>query len=326
MPDRLRVVYSTSMDPAVNLASEEWLMETLADQEYLLFLWQNRRTVVIGRNQNPYQECPVQRLEDEGVHLVRRLSGGGAVYHDGGNLNFTFLSNEEEADVGRNMDIVIQALKSLGITAVFSGRNDLTVDDKKISGSAFFTEKGVHCHHGTLLYDVQIPEMVRYLSVSPLKLQTKGIASVRSRVVNLKKLVPSLTLEDLKKALIEAFVSRGDQPAVAERISGVEKEMEPFVDKYKDWSWNFGESPQFSVVLEHKSPLGLMSLHLDLIDGHIEQAKCYTDILEEIPIQAIEMAFVGMPLDRQALEDVLSKYDFDASLNESIRALLSSVL
>ncbi len=301
-------------------------METLADHEHLLFLWQNRRTVVIGRNQNPYQECPVNRLEEEEVRLVRRLSGGGAVYHDEGNLNFTFLSKEEEADVSHNMDIVIQALKSLGITAAFSGRNDLTVADKKISGSAFFTEKGVHCHHGTLLYDVQIPEMVRFLSVSPLKLQTKGIASVRSRVVNLKTLVPTLTLEDLKEALIEAFISSSDQPVATEWITGEEKDIQSFIDKYKDWSWNFGESPQFSVILEHKSPLGLMSLHLDLIDGHIEQVKCYTDLLEEIPIQEIETALAGMQLDRQALEDVLSKQDFDASLNESIRELLLQVL
>lgn len=199
-----QIILSARTDPAENLALEETLLFT-PRREPWLYLWCNRPVVVIGRNQNPYLECSLDQLEQTGVPVVRRLSGGGAVYHDLGNLNYTFFCPEEQMDIQHQTNVIRRALEDLGITATFSGRNDLLVEGRKISGAAYYTENGCAYHHGTLLIDVDLEQMAQALTPSGLKLKTKSISSVRQRVANLKEINPNLTMTAVAQALMARF-------------------------------------------------------------------------------------------------------------------------
>ncbi|MDR2776191.1 MAG: lipoate--protein ligase, partial [Tannerella sp.] len=202
---KLSYILSEQTNPYKNIALEEYLLWNVEKDECILYLWQNRHTVVIGINQNPWKEAHVKELEQDGGFLARRMSGGGAVFHDLGNLNFTFLVREGKYDVVRQLDVIIHAVAKFGIYAVRSGRNDILTDGKKFSGNAFFNSRGYCYHHGTLLLNVDMSDLSRYLNVSHTKLQSKGVDSVRSRVINLKDLAPDIAVESLQTALIEAF-------------------------------------------------------------------------------------------------------------------------
>ena len=198
---------SGQVDPHVNLALEECLLEAVRPGQVILYLWQNDRTVVIGRNQNAYDECDIAALEADGGKLARRLSGGGAVYHDLGNLNFTFILPSDEWDLDAQTDVLVRALKPFGIVAERTGRNDLTVDGRKFSGHAYYHHGDKSYHHGTLMVCVDPENLARYLTASPLKLGAKGVSSVRSRVMNLIDAAPDIEIDDLKEELIGAFTS-----------------------------------------------------------------------------------------------------------------------
>ncbi|MEG1942884.1 MAG: lipoate--protein ligase [Angelakisella sp.] len=205
MINRIAYVTTDNTVPYENIALEELLLDTVLPQECILYLWQNRRTVVIGRNQNCRGECRMAQLEADGGYLARRLSGGGAVFHDMGNLNFTFLVQSEDYDLDRQLEVILRAVRSLGIAAEKSGRNDITADGRKFSGNAFYTKGNRKYHHGTIMIDADLDNLSRYLTVSPDKLAAKGVKSVRSRVINLRELNPAVTVESVKTALIAAF-------------------------------------------------------------------------------------------------------------------------
>ena len=196
MKDRKKFLICESRftSPYRNLAAEEYLTRTLPDNTSIMFLWQNDNTIVIGKNQNCYAECRVAELAADGGHLARRLSGGGAVRHDMGNLCFSFIARGEDYDVQRQLSVIAAACREFGIDAQPTGRNDITADGAKFSGNAFFSVGDAHCHHGTVLIDCDFGAMARYLTVKKSKLQAKGIESVRSRVVNLNTLCEGLTV------------------------------------------------------------------------------------------------------------------------------------
>ena len=230
-----------SVDPHYNLAVEQHLLETVREGQCILYLWQNRNTVVIGRNQNPWKECRTTLLNEEGGHLARRLSGGGAVFHDLGNLNFTFLVPQEDYDLDRQLTVIQKAVRSLGIPAEKSGRNDILSEGRKFSGNAFYKHNGKAYHHGTLLLDVDMDRLSRYLNPSKAKLRSKGVDSVRSRVVNLKEIRPDLTLEMLKEALYRSFGEvYGLQP---ERLTEQALDMEKIREiTLRNRSWEIGRA------------------------------------------------------------------------------------
>ena len=201
----LRILKSAVTNPWFNLATEDWIFNTLDADSHTLFLWRNSETVVIGRSQNPWVECKTDKMEADEVFLARRQSGGGAVFHDLGNTNFTFLSPKDDYDQVANFTIIINALKKLGIDAKLSGRNDMQVGDKKISGSAFKHAADRSFHHGTLLVNADMQKLGDYLNPHPLKLKAKGIKSVRARVANLVEFNEDITHEILSQAIIEAF-------------------------------------------------------------------------------------------------------------------------
>lgn len=203
---KLQVVVSNQYNPYLNLAVETWLTDHQEEGVVTMYLWKNERTVVIGLNQNPFSECDVKRLNEEGGHLMRRRTGGGAVYHDLGNLNFSFIADKQDYDVRKQQSVIQKALQHYGLEAEISGRNDLTCQGRKFSGNAFFNGTVNNLHHGTILIKTDSAMMQRYLTVTPQKLQKHGVQSVRSRVVNLSELA-DVSSENIVEPLIEAFES-----------------------------------------------------------------------------------------------------------------------
>lgn len=280
---RFKVYLSESFDPKFNLSVEEWLMKSTDSKEVVLFLWQNENTIVIGRNQNPYKECDIKRLSEDSTQLIRRLSGGGAVYHDRGNLNFTFIAGDENYDIERNMKVILNGISKYGIYGYFTGRNDLMVEERKFSGNAFINHNGMNCHHGTLLVDVDLDKLSRYLTVSPLKLESKGIDSVVSRVMNLKEISPEITIEGLKDALIISFNELYKTKSQIITLNEKAIDLTTYLEKYHSWEWNYSESPDFSIAIEEKFSWGIFEIHLELSGGKIKKCKIFTDaiILED---------------------------------------------
>ena len=242
-----------------NLAIEKHLMDTLPEETAILYLWQNQNTVVIGRNQNAWVECRTSLLEEEGGHLARRLSGGGAVFHDTGNLNFTFLLPQEDFDVRRQLEVICRACRAFGIPAEISGRNDLVAQGLKFSGNAFYKNGNRAYHHGTLLLNADMNRLGRYLSPPAAKLKAKGVDSVRSRVVNLCGLAPELTCDALKEALIHSAEDVYGFPAQALRFTPVmEEETIRLTDHYASRQWRFGANAPASFSCEIR---GSASIH-----------------------------------------------------------------
>ena len=234
---------STGHGPYRNLAREERLMD-LCDDGPILYLWQNERTVVIGRNQDPARECRAALLEAEGGHLARRLSGGGAVYHDLGNLNFSFLARRQDYDVAKQLDVVCRAVEGFGLHAAFSGRNDLEIDGRKFSGSAFYERNDTCCHHGTVMIDVDRAALDRYLTVPAEKLSSKGVPSVQARVVELRELAPDVTVEKVKAALLAAFARvYGEEPRRLDLSVLDADKLAAGEARFRDRGWIYGREP-----------------------------------------------------------------------------------
>ena len=260
---RLRMVYyleTRSTDPYYNLAFEEYVLTHRTEGDYLL-LWQNDNTVVVGRNQNTAEEINADFVEAHHIRVVRRGTGGGAVYHDSGNLNFTFLTDARTYNLARQLEVITGALKSLGINAEKSGRNDILVDGRKVSGNAFYTSGGKKYHHGTLLIDVKTDEMAKYLTVSPLKLQAKGVSSVKSRVLNLKSVCPSLTVPVLQNALVRAFAEiYGSEPQHLSEADFDAAEVARYEAEFKSDAFRLGTRLPFTWQAEARFEWGSFTL------------------------------------------------------------------
>ena len=278
-----RIYYYTeeSTDPYYNLAIEQHLLDIVPKGSCILYLWQNAHTVVIGKNQNCWKECKMQELKEDGGQMVRRLSGGGAVYHDLGNLNFTFVTHKEDYDISRQLDVILTALHALGIHAEKSGRNDLHVGGRKCSGNAFY-DNGRQCfHHGTLLVDVDKEKLSKYLQVSPGKLSGKGVDSVQSRVVNLKELNPDITIAQLKNALLRAM--EAVYQCEIEEIDEFdldEVEIAAHSLKFGSDQFRLGKRIPFTWEVEQRFAWGGIELQCEVEAGKIKSALIYTDALD----------------------------------------------
>ncbi len=276
MIKKLQLYITENTDPYENLAVEKCLLDTVREDTLILYLWQNRQTVVIGKNQNPWAECNCRLLEEEGGHLARRLSGGGAVFHDLGNLNFTFLCREEDYDLARHQEVLLTACRLAGIRAERSGRNDLLADGRKFSGNAFYHSGGRAYHHGTLLIDADTELMSRYLTPSKAKLEAKGVKSVRSRVVNLKELAPGLTCKQMAQHMVAA--ARQICGLTAESLPMIPKEeIAPLAAEYGSWDYLYGTSLPLSLTCEDRFEWGSVQLQLEVKGGTVQAVRLYTD-------------------------------------------------
>ncbi len=299
MIQKLGTYISKETNPYKNLAVEEYLTMHVQEDECILYLWQNRHTVVIGKNQNCWKECRVKELEQDGGQLVRRLSGGGAVYHDLGNLNFTFCVRKANYSVERQLQVILTACEMQGIHAERTGRNDVAAEGRKFSGNAFY-ESGDFCyHHGTLLLDVDTAEMSRFLQVSKAKLESKGVASVRSRVVNLKELNPEVTVEAMERCMLDAFRQVYGQPdnTAAAALLADERldwdEIGRLERKFSSWDWKYGQKIPFTHYLETRFPWGSLELELQIDRGVVKAAKVYSDAMEQQWLDGCGDALVG---------------------------------
>ncbi len=289
-----RFLITDSVDPYENLALEELLFETQGEGA-TFYLWQNERTVVIGRNQNAWRECRVELLESEGGKLARRSSGGGAVFHDLGNLNFTFLLPKEHYDLVRQLGVIQKAAAKFGIETSFTGRNDLvlTATGEKFSGNAFRFSNNVALHHGTILISADFSRLGRYLAPSQMKLESKGVKSVVSRVTNLGLHNPALTVETMKQALMEAFEEEygAYEPHSWDLID--KEKLEQKRQTYASWDWRFGTTPAFNVSLENRFDFGCFELLMNVKNGIVESATCYTDAMDASLATRVEAMLTG---------------------------------
>ena len=301
-------IYETDCtDPYRNIATEKYLLERSEPDSCILYLWQNAHTVVIGRNQNAWSECRTALLTEEGGFLARRLSGGGAVYHDLGNLNFTFLMSDEDYDVDRQLSVIQAACRKLGISAEKSGRNDLLADGKKFSGNAFYHSKGRAYHHGTLLMDADMEKLSRYLTPPKAKLEAKGVSSVRSRVTNLKQLCPEITCSLLKQALQEAFGQvYGLTPEIYVFPAEAEAQIAADTELLQSWQWLYGQKLPFSVCCEAYLSFGYLQLQLQVVSGVITGVEVYTDAMDWSVSGQVQAALMGCRLEKAALQAALS--------------------
>lgn len=292
-----------------NLAVEALLFEELGADDRVLYLWQNRNTVVIGRHQNAWKECRVKLLEDEGGRLARRSSGGGAVFHDMGNLNFSFVLPRTEYDVRRQLEVVRRAVARFGIRARFTGRNDLVIEENgsKFSGNAFRFSGDTALHHGTIMVNVALDRLGRYLVPDDGKLRAKGIDSVRARVVNLAEFSPDITIQSLSRALRDAFA--GEYGPVlplsmdaldARRLGALERE-------FASWDFRLGKALPFDATLQRRFDWGGVTLELSLKGGVVESARVFSDAMDAAMVAALAPALTGARFQNEALGAALRR-------------------
>nr|WP_243253680.1 lipoate--protein ligase [Anaerotruncus rubiinfantis] len=302
MAERLCYLIGAGYDPYENLALEELLVRRIPRDTVILYLWQNQKTVVIGRNQNAWKECRIAALEADGGKLARRLSGGGAVFHDLGNLNFTFLANRPDYDVDRQLAVILRAVESFGLRAEKSGRNDVTAAGRKFSGNAFYRTAHGCYHHGTLLIDVDLAHLSDYLSVSVEKLAAKGVDSVRSRVVNLHSLERRITVDTMRDALLRAF---------GEVYGGIPQKIRPaqfdpdewagLKEKYASWQWRLGQPLPFTCSFGKRFGWGNIELRLAVQNGQVAGCEVFSDAMDADLIDSIPWMLEGAACSTDAL-------------------------
>ncbi|MGP4862808.1 lipoate--protein ligase [Psychrobacter sp. T6-5] len=308
---KLRILKSAVTNPWFNLATEDWIFNTLDADSHTLFLWRNSETVVIGRSQNPWVECKTDKMAADDVFLARRQSGGGAVFHDLGNTNFTFLSPKNSYDQTANFTIIINALKKLGIDATLSGRNDMQVGDRKISGSAFKHAADRSFHHGTLLVNANMQKLGDYLNPHPLKLKAKGIKSVRARVANLVEFNDAINHETLSEAIIEAFCEYYGETAPVEQLDEASLAKQPTLNAYyqqmADWDWRFGKTPEFSHHIETRFDWGMIDVHMDVKQAVITEVVIFSDALNVELIDLFKETLTGVKYNKHEIKNMLAE-------------------
>ena len=322
----LRVIRTDNTDPYINLATEEYLTMTAEEGVMTLFLWQNAHTVVIGRNQNPWRECSVEAIKRDGIYLARRMSGGGAVYHDMGNLNFTFIARDGLFDVQRQTEVILRACRILGIGAEKTGRNDLTVDGRKFSGHAYFSSRGYNYHHGTIMIDVKSDDLSKYLNVPESKLRSKGVKSVRSRVTNLiDHLDPKLAgapAADIIRAVQDAMIRAAEEEYGSRaEYAGLPEIPQELKDRYASEEWRLGTRIPFEKDLIHRFARGEAEVQLSMKGEYIKDCRIYSDSLETEVFGTVAGMLRGCRYDAASIRAL----ELPEGCPESARELLSYI-
>lgn len=326
----MRYLINQSTDPYFNLALDEYAMKNIDVGEDYFFLWQNQPSIIIGKNQNTLEEINPHFVEENNIKVARRVSGGGAVYHDFGNLNFTFITNIE--DVGKvnfkkYVQPVIDALKSMGVNAEASGRNDILIDGKKISGNAQRQANGRLMHHGTLMFDVDVEKMVKALNVAEDKFISKAAKSVRSRVTNIKEHLPEgTTLADFWQQLHYYLTNEGQDAEIKltdEQIQEIKHNAE---NQFATWDWIYGKSPAFNYRNAQRFSGGKLDVMLDVTAGKMSNVRILGDYLGVNDVVAIETALIGTPYQKEAVKEVLEKFNFASYFGTITLEELLSVL
>ncbi len=307
----MKYIENLSKDPCFNLAMEEYFFNNLEpeDDGYFL-LWQNGPTIVVGRFQNTLEEINVNFVRSRKVNVVRRISGGGAVYHDHGNLNYTFIVHSKADtpfDFAFYTKPIVDILRTLGVNAEFTSRNDLTIDGKKFSGNAQYMRKGRLLHHGTLLFNSDLDVLTQALNVSEDKFLSKGIKSIRSRVTNiLPHLLSDMDISSFKQVILEnlthdnkGIVKTSLPVNIKEKITNLAE------NKYRTWDWNYGKSPEFTERKVHRFESGKIEALIKVEKGMILNCKFYGDFLGNGDLGDIETLLTGKSYNKDDLEKAL---------------------
>ena len=310
-------IRNDSKDPHFNLALEEYVFYNFDPSWDYVLLWQNEPSVIIGRNQNTMEEINYKFIKDNNINVVRRMSGGGAVYHDLGNLNYTFIVNSDR-DVTSNFKIftepVMSALAKLGVKAEFSGRNDITIDGRKFSGNAQHYSKNRLLHHGTILFDSDLIVVQEALNVKIGKMQSKGIKSVRSRVTNVfPYLEEKVTVEEFKDILLKFFLDDDNYKEKEYILTEADlAAVKSLMDrKYLTWEWNYGESPAFELEKGKRFEGGNLSLKFNVKEGSLQELKIYGDFFGKKDVSDIEEQLKSKQFQEEVIRGALQQIDFE---------------
>lgn len=311
------IINSPSNNAYFNIALEEYLIYKFPTESIFL-LYVNAPSIIVGKFQNTLAEINLDFVKENKIKVVRRMSGGGAVYHDLGNLNFSFhtlLGENDFMDFSKFTKPVIDVLNKMYVPAKLEGRNDLLVDGKKFSGNAKLARNGKMIQHGTILFDSDMSVLGDALKINPLKYKDKAVQSNRARVINLKEFVSNdISLENLKQALIDEMLENDVSSLIYDlSIDDVDAVEKLIVEKYNTWDWNFGFSPKYSFQNAAKIPAGFIEIHLDVErGGTIQKAKIFGDFFASKPIEELEDKLIGLNHNQESIKQVLSSIDITA--------------
>ena len=323
------LINNTNTNAYFNLAMEEYFLKNTNEDIFLL--WQNENSIIVGKNQNTLSEINYDYVKENNIKVVRRLSGGGAVFHDLGNINFTFISCNDNSfsDFKKFTMPIVEALKELNVHAEFSGRNDLLIDGQKFSGNAQYNYKNKVMHHGTLLFSSEINDLSNALKVKPSKFQGKSVKSVKSRVTNISShLDKEMTVLEFKDYLMD-FINKRDENSHFYELNDkdVESINKLVEEKYSTWEWNFGYSPKYSLYNEVKYPGGNLEFSLDVHDGLIKDIKFFGDFFGKEDISFIEDKLRNVKHNEYSIKSALENVDINNYfLNCNIDILISGIM
>lgn len=304
----MRYLKNLQIDPYYNMAFDEYCLEHLPIDEPVFYLWQNRPAVIVGFNQDVYAEVNLDYLHQNDIALVRRVTGGGAVYHDLGNLNYTIVGRSEnlERDYPEYASMMMKALQQLGVPAILSGRNDILVEGKKVSGFAKRVCNNRLMVHGTLMYQVDLEILTQVLNPSVTKLQSKGVASVRSRVANLCDYLPNISdIQSFRKSLEEILSLKYADQEYLLSFEALEQIQQSAKEKFSRREWNYGRSPKATLIHTVRLACGTVEIHLSVIENHIAACQFGGDFLGNLPISGIESVLLGVAYDVEAVRTTL---------------------
>lgn len=302
-------------DPALNLALEEYILRSMPDTDDYLLFYINEPSIIIGKNQNTVEEINAEYVEENGIHIVRRLSGGGAVYHDLGNLNFSFIMKDDGQsfhNFKKFTEPVVRALRKLGVDAELSGRNDLQVGDRKISGNAQFSTRGKMFSHGTLLFDSEMDNVSSALKANAVKYVSKATKSIRSRVANISEfLAEPMTIEQFRSSLLKSLFEDADEIPYLELTEQDWDNVRRLAEeRYRSWDWNYGRSPAFNVRQTKRiEGAGTYDIRLQVEDGIIKETTIYGDFFGRGEIAEFATLLVGVRYEADTLSSVLEGVD-----------------
>lgn len=310
---KLKVFLSDSFNPHLNLATEEWIFHNLDPASQILFLWRNESSVVIGRNQNPWSECNLAKMKEDKVQLARRTTGGGAVYHDLGNTNFTFLSPKNNYRRENNIEIIFSALRDFGVHGEASGRNDLLISTadglRKFSGSAYREKKDRAFHHGTLLIHTDLTRLGQYLTPNPKKLQAKGKESVRAQVANLNEVSASLRHEHIVESVVRSFESFYEEKADIQVLSleslKQNLELSQQYESLNSFDWLYGQTMAFNQQMTEYLSLGFFEFQFRIVDAVIEDLQIFSDCLHPALIEDFKSSLRHKPFRIETIQQTI---------------------
>ena len=303
-------IKNDSNNPHFNLALEEYFLKNFKGEEYFI-LWQNESSIIIGRNQNTIEEINKDYVEANNIKVVRRLSGGGAVYHDLGNLNFTFIVGANESNVNnfkKFTDSIVDSLDKIGVKAEFTGRNDITIEGKKFSGNSQYYFKDRLLHHGTILFNSDLSVVQSALQVKAEKIESKGIKSVRSRVTNVYPyLSEKVSVKEFKDILLHSIFKYKNVPYKEYVLnqSDIYKIQAIADEKYSTWDWTYGESPEFNMEKSKRYPFGQLNIKLDIKNGKIKIMGIYGDFFAKKDLSKLQEVFIGVNFEEESIREAI---------------------